>query len=154
MDEVLCTTDFEASEARGWSVDAEKQALQAFVERFVAAWNNHDPRGLAAAFLPSGDLLNTRGQMAMGREAVERLLSEEFSSSMRESRATMRLTHLRFLAPDIVHADADQTVAGVRKPDGTALPLVRMHVSFSARKDEAGRWGYLSVRPYVLLDRF
>ncbi len=154
MGTVACMTEFEPSEARGWDVEAEQEALRAFVERFVEAWNRHDARGLAAAFLPTGDLLNTRGQHAMGREAVERLLTEEFSSSMKDSRATMELTHLRFLTPGIVHADADQVVEGVRKPDGTSLPPVRMHVSFSARKDAQGRWGYLSVRPYALLARF
>lgn len=154
MGAVACLTEFDPSGVPGWSAEAEQEALRAFVERFVEAWNRHDPQGLAAAFLPSGDLLNTRGQHAMGREAVERLLSEEFSSTMRESRASMHLTHLRFLSPDTVHGDADQVVEGVRKPDGTTLPPVRMHVSFSARKDAQGRWGYLSVRPYALLARF
>jgi uncharacterized protein (TIGR02246 family) len=135
-------------------VDTERGELQDFLDRFVQAWNRHDVRALAEAFLPAGDLLNTRGIFASGRAEVERLLAEEFATTMRDTHATLALTHLRLLAPDTVHADAEMCVEGVRKPDGTTSSPVRMHVAFVARKDAQGQWGYLAVRPYVVLSGF
>lgn len=156
MSSVVWVTDFEPAGAAGAPLDvqAEQVALERFIGRYTDAWNRNDAAALAATFQPSGDLLNTRGHMAVGRAEVERLMGEQFASTMRGSRATLRLTHLRFLSPDTVHADSDLLVEGAHKPDGTVLPALRMHVSWLARKDAQGQWGFLTVRPYVLVSSF
>lgn len=156
MSGVACVTDFEPAGMAGASLDvqAEQVALERFMGRFTDAWNRNDAAALAATFLPSGDLLNTRGRMATGHAEVERLMGEEFSSVMRGSRATIHLTHLRFLSPVTVHADTDLLVEGAHKPDGTVMPALRMHVSWLARKDARGQWGFLTVRPYALVASF
>lgn len=139
--------------SRGLDLSLERAALQQFVRDFISAWNRHDADAMASAFAPNGELLNTRGRLAVGRAAVQRLLSEEHATSMRASSAQMGLTRLRYLTATTVHADAQMTVAGVRAPDGRALPPVQMHVTFVARKLPEG-WRYLVVRPYTFVSGF
>jgi uncharacterized protein (TIGR02246 family) len=155
MGALVCTTEFEPSQMAGsrWDASAAREGIQELLERFTQAWNRHDAAALAATFVPTGDLLNSQGLMALGRAEVEGLLGREFEKAMRETRIATSLTHLRFLTPDIALADADQVVEGLRKPDGTVLPQVRMHVAFVAREEAPGRWGFSSVRPYVLPPR-
>jgi uncharacterized protein (TIGR02246 family) len=153
MSGVVCVKDFEPTGVAGMALDleAEQAALERFMGRYTDAWNRNDAAALAATFLPTGDLLNSRGRMATGHAEVERLLGGEFSTVMRGSRASIRVTHLRFLSPVTVHADSELVVEGAHKPDGTEMPPVRMHVAWVARKDERGEWGFLTVRPYALV---
>jgi uncharacterized protein (TIGR02246 family) len=135
------------------AVSAEHQAFQELIESFVSAWNGHDMRALAAVWCEDGDLLNTRGHLAMGRAAVQRMLSEEHAGPMRDSVAQMALTGLRSLGPRVELVDAQMTLSHVRAPDGRMLAPLPLHVTIVARREPEG-WRYLSARPYAFLSGF
>lgn len=44
--------------------------VEAFALGYTAAWNNHDPEGVAAFYAGSGSLRVNEGEPAVGREAV------------------------------------------------------------------------------------
>ncbi|GAB5413387.1 MAG: hypothetical protein Cons2KO_09900 [Congregibacter sp.] len=44
--------------------------VEAFARGYTAAWNNHDPEGVAAFYASSGALTVNDGEPAVGREAV------------------------------------------------------------------------------------
>jgi uncharacterized protein (TIGR02246 family) len=139
---------------QGRDVAEEQATLRAFVRSFLAAWNRHDAQAMASCWMAEGDLLNTRGHFALGREAIEQMLAEEHSTSMRHSRAEMVLTRIRFLPGRIVHADARMTLTGVSTPDGRALPPLRLNVAFIAMRMRLEGWRYVLVRPYSFLTGF
>jgi uncharacterized protein (TIGR02246 family) len=134
------------------SAQAE-EALARFVRDFAEAWNQHDVERLARCWFPDGDLLNTRGHLARGRDAVLRLLAEEHSGPLKHTEVSFDITGVRAVGEDTVFVDATQQLRGVRTPDGTELPTLRLHVAFIARWEDQ-RWGYLAVRPYSFLSGF
>lgn len=148
MGTLVCRTAFEPSQVAGsgWDAGAARRGVEELLERFMEAWRRNDAAALAATFVPTGNLLNRHGLLATGRAEVQQLLTEEFASVMRGTRNETTLTLLHFLTPDTVHAEGEQVVHDVRKPDGTLL-TVRMNVSFSARREDEGRWAFVSVRP-------
>jgi uncharacterized protein (TIGR02246 family) len=127
--------------------------VRAFFRAYVEAWNRHDAREMAAFWTPTGDLLNTRGHLASGREAVEAMLRQEHAGPLGRSRARMTLTHVRGLRT-CLHADLDQTLEGVRGPDGRERPPLRLHVSCVLRHVRGEGWRYVLVRPYAFLTSF
>jgi uncharacterized protein (TIGR02246 family) len=133
-------------------VAAEHAELQAFLDHFIAAWNRHDAAQMAEHFVPEGDLLNTRGHHAQGRDAVRQLLASEHSGPMLSTHTSMALVSARPLGPDMVLGDARMTVEGVRMADGQSR-AVPMHVAFVAVRRAEG-WRYLAVRPYAFLGGF
>jgi uncharacterized protein (TIGR02246 family) len=130
----------------------ERAELQAFIDHFIAAWNRHDAEQMAEHWVPEGDLLNTRGHHAQGREAVRQLLASEHSGPMLHTHTSMALVSTRTLGPGLVLGDARMTVEGVRMADGQSR-AVPMQVAFVAVRRAEG-WRYLAVRPYAFLGGF
>ena len=56
---------------------AREKEVRAVEDAFVAAWNKHDTKALAAGWAPDGDLINPFGRWAKGRAEVEKLLGEQ-----------------------------------------------------------------------------
>jgi len=124
---------------------AIRDGIQGLLDRFVESWNGADIRGLATCFSDSGDLVNTSGRMAHGREAIALLLDEEWTTKFGGTRALVRIESIRELAQAQALVDADMRIAG-----GGLSAALRMHVVFLVAAPNASRWRFEAARPYVL----
>jgi len=93
------------------AIDAkDKAAIEARVNEFIAAWNVHDAKAMAATFAENADLINPFGKNPSGRVEIEKLFVEEQGGVMKGSTYTLQSTAIREISPGVALADWDGTV--------------------------------------------
>ncbi len=134
--------------AGAFAADTATQAIEKRTGQFVAAWNRHDSKAIAALFLPDGDLINPFGQWARGHDEVAKLLAQEQSTVMKATTMTTDAIAVRAPAPGVALADWDVTVAGMTAPDGSVMPAMKFHGAFVwVKKGET--WSIMAGRPML-----
>jgi uncharacterized protein (TIGR02246 family) len=132
-------------------VDAKTQAvIEGRMKEFVAAWNKHDPKAMAAAWSEDCDLLNPFGMKAHGRAEIEKLFVGEQGAVMKGSTYTINSNVLRKISGGVVLGDWDCTITGMTAPDGHALPEFPHHVT-TTYVNAGGDWRAVAVRAFQLL---
>ena len=134
--------------AGAFAADTATQAIENRTGEFVAAWNRHDSKAIAALFLPDGDLINPFGRWAKGHEEVAKLLAQEQSTAMKATTMTTNAIEVRTPAPNVALADWDVTVTGMTGPDGSVMPPVKFHGAFVWVK-KGGTWSIMAGRPML-----
>lgn len=124
--------------------------VRARAQEFAAAWNQHDPKAMAAFWAPDGDLISPSGRVAKGRAEVEKLFTDEHSTFMKGTTFTLTGVTVRLLAPDIAFADWDVEISGMHAPDGSAMPVQNFHVNTVMAK-KSGQWWTVAGRPVSYL---
>lgn len=56
-----------------------RKAVDASVAKFIAAYNAHDPKAIAALFVPEGQVIDEDENTFQGRAAIERLYADAFA---------------------------------------------------------------------------
>jgi uncharacterized protein (TIGR02246 family) len=123
-----------------------EQAIQRTEREFVAAWNAHDPKKMAAFWEADGDLINPVGRHAKGRAEIEALLTEEQSTVFKNSTYTIDSEVIRMLTPTLAVSDWESTVTGVTTPEGQPAPPFKHHVTCVLRNTK-GEWRVVTARP-------
>ena len=136
-----------APHASGGTDDSEVVKTRA--KEFIAAWQKHDPKALAALWADDGDLINPWGRWAKGRAEVEALFRDEQTGKgpLRESTMALSEDSVRFPAADVAVHDWTATCTGVLAPDGTKQTSA-FHVTMVWKK-AGGTWSVYSARPYL-----
>ena len=98
------------------------QDLTATLTRFCEAGNRHDADALASLWVDDGELNHPWGSRAVGREAIRKLLAEEHSGSMADSRLSIEKLTPVATTPNIV-AEIDTLLDGVAAPNGRRYSL-------------------------------
>lgn len=124
------------------------RAIEQRLGDFVAAWNRHDSVQMAAQWFEDGDLINTFGRIAKGRDQVQELFRDEHSGPMKTCTHKMAIQAIRMASDDVAIVDAECTLIGLRGPDGKELPTLKPHVVLVLGKKESD-WKVFSARPYV-----
>jgi len=130
--------------------DAREKEIRSVSDSFVAAWNKHDAKAMAALWAPEGDLINPFGRAATGRAEVEKLFSDEHTTFMKASTYSLANYKVRFASPAIAVVDYDGEVVGVLGADGSAAPPFKHHVSAVYVK-KGGHWWMFSARATAFL---
>jgi len=125
-----------------------KAAIEAVEKEFVAAWNAHDAKRLAAVWAPDGDLINPFGRVAKGRAELEKLLTEEQSTVFKTSTYQIESESIREIARGVAIADWESVVTGMVGPDGKPAPPLKHHVTVVYRLAE-GHWQAVAARPVI-----
>ena len=127
--------------------EADEAAIRKASEDFVAAWNRHATKEMAAFWAEDGDLINPWGRVAKGRAEVERLFSEEHSGAgpLRDSHLELRDLVVRPMTADVAVCDWQATLSGVIGPDDRHLPPMSERVTVVAKK-VAGAWSCAAAR--------
>jgi len=130
--------------------EAEKAAIRQRHEEWMATWNQHDAKKLAAFWANDGDLIDPSGVVAQGRDAVQKYFEERFGAngSMSATTYSGTIDNIRFIGDDVAIVDVNATVAGMKGPDGQPSPMPKHHVTWVAKK-EAGKWVAVAARPAV-----
>ncbi|GAC1432452.1 MAG: hypothetical protein NVSMB68_04910 [Thermoanaerobaculia bacterium] len=128
--------------------ESSEAALRATYDAFVAAWNSHDAKAMAAAWANDGDLVNPFGRAARGREAIETMMQDEHSKALRQSTYKPGPLSIRFLEPEIAVVESDDEITGMTAADGTAVPAMHIHAVRVMQK-KAGKWLAVVARPMI-----
>jgi uncharacterized protein (TIGR02246 family) len=137
--------------AASGTVDAgTKAAIDKRMQEFVAAWNNHDAKAMAAVWATNCDLINPFGMKASGRAEIEKLFEGEQGGVMKTTTYTVSSESLRKIAGGAVVMDIDSVINGMMDPAGKALPPFTHHVTM-IYVHEGGQWRATVVRAFQLL---
>ena len=96
------------------------QNLRETVNRYVAAWNTHDPGTLASFFTADADMIMGNGPLLRGRPAVEQWWREYFAVQEPERTLTIDVLSTRAITVDVAMLNV-RTTTGGRTTQGTDL---------------------------------
>lgn len=130
--------------------DAREKEVRSVSDAFVAAWNKHDAKALAALWAPEGDLINPFGRVATGRAEVEKLFADEHSTFMKASTYSLDTFKARFPSPAIAVVDYEGLATGIQGSDGSTPPPFKHHVS-SVYTKKGGHWWIFAARATTFL---
>ncbi len=122
-------------------------AIDKATHEWVAAWNAHEPKKMAAVWAEDGDLINPFNRVAKGRAEIEKLFSEEQTGPMKASTYKIDSSTTRQIGTVAV-VDWSSTVTGALGPDGKVQPPFPHHVTLLFVK-RGGTWMLESARGYV-----
>jgi uncharacterized protein (TIGR02246 family) len=126
--------------------------LKRRVEEMAEAFSAQDADKVAALFAPDGTIVNPMGQAATGREQVAQRLRTDFQGPLKGTKHAATVERVRMITPEIAFLDVRQELRGGNPPPGAPRPWVA-HIAAVARKDAAGTWSFLDVRPHFWLER-
>jgi uncharacterized protein (TIGR02246 family) len=108
-------------------VATDEAAISQLITELADAWNRGDARAYGGRYRADGTFTNVNGAFYVGREEFTRRHEEIFRGYLKGSRLGLAVRQLRFIRPDVVVADIEVSLAGVRAhppavqagPDGT-----------------------------------
>lgn len=125
----------------------EEQAIQSRIDSFVSAWNAHDIRVMAGVFAEDGDLINPFGRAAKTRPEIEKLIREEHTGPLKNSRMSLTTEGIRLLDTDVAVSDHAFEVAGMTDPAGNRATVAGHLTIVHRRRGDA--WEVVASRPMI-----
>ncbi len=122
--------------------DADSAAIKQVFADFYQSFSRQDAHGTAMTFAPEGDFTNMFGITVHGREAIEKRFAALYKGNLRGTNRTDIPRNIRFYAPDVAFVDADTTITGTKRADGSVGP-VRKGLMICVMAKQNGRW-YIS----------
>ena len=131
--------------------DSDEAAVKQHSATFVAAWNKHDPKAIAALWAEEGDILNPWARMASGRAEVEKMFTDEQTGKgpLRDSTFELKSESVRFPTADVAVDDWEVSVTGAYDPDGSKHPAAMTFHNTVILRKVGGAWMNYAVRPYL-----
>ena len=114
----------------------DEAAIRKVIEQRRLAWNAEDTRSYAALLTADADSVSSTGRSANGREEIIKLYVDQKAGAYRTATIAWTVVkRIKFVRPDIVLADAEAELVGVRGPDGDVVPPRRSLVFFILTKE-------------------
>jgi uncharacterized protein (TIGR02246 family) len=123
------------------STDADEAAIRKGAAAFVAAYNAHDAKALAALFALKAEFTDEDGNLIRGREAIEQSFADVFKQYP-DGKIEVEVESVRVLTPNI--AVEEGIVRGQPVPDEAAN--LSSYVAVNVKVD--GKWLIASVHDY------
>jgi len=140
-----------APAAAAGTVDAAtRAAIDKRMQEFVAAWNKHDSKAMAAVWANHCELINPFGMKASGRAEIEKLFEGEQGGVMKATTYTINSESFMKIAGGAVVMDLESVLTGMVDPAGQALPPFTHHVTLVYVR-EGGQWRAAAVRAFQFL---
>lgn len=125
----------------------EDAAIRKRHDEWCQAWNSHDPKAMAAFWVPDGDLINPFGRTCKGTPEIEKLFTEEQTGPMANTTYSGTIESIRHLG-DIAIIDVAGEITGMKDASGAAAPPFKHHVTWIARKVD-GKWMAECARAFI-----
>jgi uncharacterized protein (TIGR02246 family) len=122
-----------------------EEVIRKLYSQFVAAWNKHDPKAMAAMWVEDGDDIEPDGNVAKGRADVEKLLAMEHASIMKNTKLALTVDSVWFITANVALVDGTYEVTGIVAPDGKQLPPRKGRLS-SIFLHERDKWWIAASR--------
>ncbi|MBL0927805.1 MAG: SgcJ/EcaC family oxidoreductase [Phycisphaerales bacterium] len=125
-------------------------AIKKNTAAFQAAWNAHNAKGVAALWATDGDLIDPWGATSVGREAVEKFFSEQYTEGGKLARCMYdnRKDSVRLISADVAIQDWEVVLRGLSGPDGKPMGP-QFHRVVLVVKKEKGEWRIAAARPGI-----
>ncbi|MGH9755689.1 MAG: SgcJ/EcaC family oxidoreductase [Blastocatellia bacterium] len=125
---------------------SDEDAIRKWMSDYTDAWNKHDARALALLFREDADFVGGSGGVFRGRSQIERLMTEEFSTSLKEWKLTNAIEDIRFIKPDIAIVNGTYEATGIGS-NAQAAPLKGLYTVIMGK--ERRKWVALGARSIV-----
>ena len=137
---LYCSSAPMAQESASAAREADRKEISAILEKWEAAWNDHDMHALANLFHEDGIWILWTGHVWTGRKTIEEGHAEVHRTVFRNSVQRERLEELRFVGPDAAVVRFCSTLTGdARAPD----KLVRSRkILIVTRREDAWKIGW------------
>lgn len=138
----------------GSGVDTVHRNLQAEAEirkryeEFVAAFNAHDAKGMAALWSRQGDHYEPDGSFAEGREAVARMFAQEHETAFRNATITLTIHSVWMVTPAVGLVNGTYEVEGVTDRQGNSM-AIRRGLLTSVLVKEDNQWWVAASRATI-----
>jgi uncharacterized protein (TIGR02246 family) len=130
--------------------EKDEDAIKARVAEFVAVFNKGDAKAATAFFADDATLVNPIGKSGKGSAEIEKVITEDLATILKGTTSEMKVANYRAVGKDAAFVDLEQTVTGVKAPDGKPLPPVTFHVpALLIKKGKV--WLIAEARPYAYL---
>ena len=136
---VVCALLFSMTALGQSGKDADQKAIRDVMDKFMDAWNRHDPHAFAAVFAEDADFTNVLGIGASGRAKIEEFHAPVFATIFKNSHQKYDEIKVRFIRDDIAAVDVHWQMTGATDPQGNPRPDRHGLLNFVMGKD-AGRW--------------
>ncbi len=121
------------------SMDADSTAIKQCVAAWEDAWNRHDARATAMAYVEDGDFSSTTGIPSHGWKELETHYNEIFTTFLKDAHRTDTVKSIRFLTPEIASVDIDWQMTGAKTRDGKDVPIRKGLLTWVVTKHN-GQW--------------
>ncbi len=124
-------------------------------QKYVEAWNKHDPKAMAASWATDCDYTEPDGRTVYGRDAVEKLLGIEHRSVFKQSKLNLVVERVMFVTQDVAVADGSYELFNATDPRGRAIGVRSGYFTTVLHKID-GNWLVAAGRlmlPQVLIWR-
>jgi uncharacterized protein (TIGR02246 family) len=128
---------------------SDEDTLRARTEEYEVAYGKGDGQAIGSLFTEDGDYVAVDGGMTHGRAAIGELWQNRFSSDRKGSRASIDVTGIRFLRPDVAIVDGTFAVE-MKSAEGADLPAMNgMYTNVWVKQN--GQWMIHCLRPMIPL---
>ncbi|HXO21710.1 MAG TPA: SgcJ/EcaC family oxidoreductase [Thermoanaerobaculia bacterium] len=125
-------------------VKVDDSGLTEQLNGFVAAWNRHDAKAMAATFAMDASFVNPFGQALKGRPAIETLFVTEQAGGMKSSTLAASNATERLVRPDLGIQEWDFEITGIQGAPDAPPSSLKGHV-LSILQKKGGNWQVLSA---------
>jgi uncharacterized protein (TIGR02246 family) len=129
----------------GMPLAAEDDRPQALVDRFVRAWNAHDPKAMGDLFTEEADFVNAEGQWSQGRPWIRAQLERFHSTRFKGTTLVETNTRLRMVRDNIAILHFQWELSGEVDADGKPVPKRHGIMQIVAVQEVHG-WKILSAQ--------
>jgi uncharacterized protein (TIGR02246 family) len=138
---VLVTRGMPASAAR------DEELLRALEGAYDEAWSAGDLDGVMECLSPDAVLVNPRGEVASGHEAIRRALGTFLAGEAKGSRHQSTVIRVAFVGDDVAVVDGHARISRPSSGDVLEHPFTDILV-----RGDGGRWLIAHVRAYRFED--
>jgi uncharacterized protein (TIGR02246 family) len=124
------------------------ETIRKLYAEFVAAWNAHDAKKMAAMYAIDGDLMEPDGMTAKHRQEVEKHFADEHAGAFKDTELKLTIDSVWFAGQDVALVDGTYMVIGAVDPNGQALPP-RKGLLTSVLIKEDGQWRVAASRSMI-----
>lgn len=121
-------------------MDGDSAGVKQCVAAWEDAWNRHDARATAAAYVEDGDFSSTTGIPSHGSKELESHYNDIFTTFLKDAHRTDTVRSIRFLTPEIASVDIDWEMTGAKTRDGKDIPVRKGLLTWVVTKQHSGKW--------------
>lgn len=114
-----------------------RSQLQQRAHEYDQAWG--DPQKMATFWTTDAVIVDPMGKTAVGRTAIRKNITEDMNGMFRGTTSRFTLKRIRQLSPNLALVDYEDTVSGMKGPDGQAMPDQKFHATVLAVR-QGNQW--------------
>jgi uncharacterized protein (TIGR02246 family) len=99
--------------------------VKILVERFIDAFNSHDPGILGSLLIEDGEWTDVIGTTMIGRKEIEHGHAYPFTTVLKEAILDVLSYRSKWINDEIVSIDIKWRSSGHKTPDGKPIPAIR-----------------------------